>query len=93
MIYKGTIFKRICNEIGKEDGCVFVQRGQEQILLNISASIVWTYIDGHMDTDSIIQNIIQLYQNDNSPEYIHSVVEDSIKLLLEQKLIERNEGC
>lgn len=89
MKYEGIVLKRICNEIGKENGCICVQRGQDQILLNVSASIVWTYIDGHMDSDAIKHNIIQLYQDDNSPEYISSIIDDSITLLLEEKLIER----
>ena len=89
MKYQGVTLKRISSEIGKENGCVTVQRGQEQVLLNISASLVWSYIDGYMDADSILNNIKQLYQEDNSPEYICSVVEDSITLLLDEKLIER----
>lgn len=87
MYYK-EIYKKIGQELSKEEGCAIVQGASEKVLLNISASIVWGFIDGYSTVESILERVQTLYGDYNSAENITEVVEESISVLLKHNLIE-----
>ena len=87
-MYHHEIFKKTGTEVQREDNCVFVQGTQGKVLLNVSAGIVWDYIDGFSDADCIADNIKRLY-GEESEEHILAVVEEAIDELLRNNLIER----
>ena len=87
--YGKTVFKRTGMELGCEENCACVKSDEETIMLNITATIVWSYIDSHMDVESICDTMKALYKEANTEDYIESVVDDSIDLLLEKSIIEK----
>lgn len=90
--YGNSIFRKIGTELSREDGCACVKNEKGTILLNISATIVWGYIDSYLDAESISNNMKEVYKEANTPEYIDSIVDDSLDILLENELIERVVG-
>lgn len=88
-MYHHEIFKKTGTAVQREDNCVLVQGMQGKVLLNVSAGIVWDYIDGFSDADCIADNIKRLYGEENSEEHILAVVEEAIDELLRNNLIER----
>lgn len=87
-MYHKEIYKKIGQELSKEEGCAIVQGTSEKVLLNTSASIVWGFIDGYTTVESILERVQALYGNYNTAENITEVVEESISILLKHNLIE-----
>lgn len=89
-ISEKTIFKKIAQEVGRDSNCITVNNEKEGVLLNPTVSIVWEYIDGYQSVDSIYQNMLEKYGGDNDPKYIKTILMEAIDILLNYKLIEKN---
>lgn len=87
--FGNDVFRKTGKELSCEENCACVKSEEETIMLNISATIVWSYIDSHMSVESICNTMKELYKEANTAEYIESVVDDSIELMLEKSIIEK----
>lgn len=83
-----NVYTKTISRYTEEDGCVVILQKENKILLNLTASIVWKYINGYSNLDEILKNMILKYGENNSEDYIKEILYDSIKVLLENNLIE-----
>lgn len=90
-MYHREVFRKVGMELQREENCVLVKGSQGNVLLNVSAGLVWEYIDGIRDVGEIVSNIVRLYGKENSEEHIQAVVQEAIDELLRKKLIERRD--
>lgn len=86
---ENNVYLKTVSQYTEEDGCVVILQNDNKILLNLTASIVWKYINGYSTLNEICKNIILKYGENNNEDYIKEILYDSIKVLLENNLINK----
>jgi len=71
-----------------KDGCVLYDREKEMTYtLNITASLIWSYLDGNLSMEEIAEEIISLGSSDKNA--IWQDILHTINFLEQNRLLER----
>lgn len=71
----------------EEGDSISIQKGNNRLILNRTASLVWKHIDGIKTMKEIFRELLDETGGSDTEENVKNVLTSSLELFLEEKLI------